>query len=374
MNSLNSTLYFLSEKYLANRFVKEEFMRELSKQEKQKAKSDFKSELKSFVNTLSSHISTSEGDWTVKKVKVIIPPIKSQGIKTKLVPWIMALVPKVKGKWIEPFLGTGVVAFNSGHTEAILNDTNPHIINFYTSIQKGEITPAIVRKYLEEEGEKLRNAEEDGYAYYRYIRNRFNKDYDPLDFLFLSRAGFNGMMRFNKNGSWNIPFCQKPDRFSPAYITKIVNQVRYASEIIQDCWQFLNIEFDEVISMASENDIIYCDPPYIGRYVDYYNGWNEVPEERLFKALSKTKSRFILSTWHHNRFRENEMVKKYWNRFNMVTKDHFYHSGGKIENRNAIVEALVFNFETDIKTHNHGEIKKPEQLRLFEKKNVYTNK
>ena len=45
-------------------------------------------------------------------MKVIVPPIKSQGIKTKLVPWIMELAPKVSGKWIEPFLGTGVVAFN----------------------------------------------------------------------------------------------------------------------------------------------------------------------------------------------------------------------------------------------------------------------
>jgi DNA adenine methylase len=32
----------------------------------------------------------------------------------------------------------------------------------------------------------------------------------------------------------------------------------------------------------------------------------------------------------------------------MVTKDHYYHSGGKIENRNSIVEALIFNFETHI--------------------------
>ena len=45
--------------------------------------------------------------------KVVIPPIKSQGIKTKLVPWIMELVPETNGKWIEPFLGTGVVAFNA---------------------------------------------------------------------------------------------------------------------------------------------------------------------------------------------------------------------------------------------------------------------
>ncbi len=30
--------------------------------------------------------------------KTIVPLIKSQGIKTKLVPWIMELAPKVNGK------------------------------------------------------------------------------------------------------------------------------------------------------------------------------------------------------------------------------------------------------------------------------------
>ncbi len=62
--------------------------------------------------------------------RIIVPPIKSQGIKAKLVPWIQALVPDVRGKWIEPFLGTGVVAFNAGFREALLNDVNPHVIRF----------------------------------------------------------------------------------------------------------------------------------------------------------------------------------------------------------------------------------------------------
>ena len=71
--------------------------------------------------------------------------------------------------------------------------------------------------------------------------------------------------------------------------------------------------------------------------------------------LSETKAKFILSTWHHNDWRENEMINKFWGKFNIVTKDHFYHNGGNIENRRTVVEALVCNFETDnFETHNHG--------------------
>ncbi len=290
-------------------------------------------------------------------MKVIIPPLKSQGIKTKLVPWIMDITPKTNGRWIEPFLGTGVVAFNSGYHNAILNDTNPHIINFYKSIQQKTITPPIVRQFLEEEGKLLREAGDNGYEYYRKIRDRFNTDFSPLDFMFLSRSGFNGMMRFGKKGNWNIPFCKKPDRFAQAYVTKIANQVANISQIIkpEPEWMFFNKSFSDIIPLATEHDIIYCDPPYYGRYVDYYNGWKEQDEELLFHLLCETKAKFILSTWHHNDWRENEMIKKFWQKFNIVTKDHFYHSGGNIENRKTIVEALVCNFDLkDIQSHNHG--------------------
>lgn len=303
----------------------------------------------------------------VKNRKVIVPPIKSQGIKTKLIPWIMDIAPNVKGKWIEPFLGTGVVAFNAAYSNAILNDANPHIINFYKGVQYKMITPSLVKKYLEKEGKLLSTSAGEGYEHYRLLRNRFNNEFSSLDFLFLSRAGFNGMMRFGKKGNWNIPFCKKSDRFAQAYITKIVNQVENVSKIIkpEPEWMLLNKHFAEIIPLADKDDLIYCDPPYFGRYVDYYNGWSEQDEKLLFNLLSKTKAKFILSTWHHNDYRKNEMIDRYWNKFNAVTKDHFYHSGGKIENRRTIVEALVCNFEVShIKQHNHGCREKEKSMQL----------
>lgn len=287
-------------------------------------------------------------------MKVIVPPIKSQGIKTKLVPWIKAVTPQVTGRWIEPFLGTGVVAFNMAQRGAILNDTNPHIIRLYADIQAGTITPGIVKEYLQRENENLRTAGNDGYDHYRLVRSRFNESFSPLDFIFLSRAGFNGMMRFSKKGHWNIPFCKKPDRFAQAYVTKIVNQVAAVQKVMRPDWIFVCGSFSDVIPQATAADIIYCDPPYFGRYVDYYNGWSEADEELLFTQLSATPARFILSTWHHNAHRRNEMIEKYWSNFNIVTRDHFYHSGAKIENRQSVVEALVCNFPIEqVTQHNH---------------------
>lgn len=291
-------------------------------------------------------------------MKVIVPPLKCQGIKTKIVPLIKELSNIPFKRWVEPFLGSGVIALNIGHQNAVLNDINPHIITFYKAIQSNEITAQKVRDYLEFEGENLRNADQDGYTHYRFVRDRFNETGNPLDFLFLSRAGFNGMMRFSKKGKWNIPFCKKPNRFDKAYITKIVNQIDFASKIISKNWKFLNLDFREVIGNAEQDDLIYCDPPYAGRYVDYYTGWSDEDEQGLFELLSSTKARFILSSWHHNEFRNNPYFQKYWSKFNFITRDHFYHSGAKESNRNPIVETLVFNFESNLEKHNHDVLKK----------------
>jgi DNA adenine methylase len=294
--------------------------------------------------------------------KVGVPPIKSQGIKTKLVPWIRSIVPgDFNGTWIEPFMGTGAVAFNVAPKHAILCDTNPHLINFYVGIASGEITPEIVKEYLTREGETLLTKGED---HYYFIRDRFNSENSPLDFLFVNRAGFNGMIRFNRKGGFNIPFCRKPQRFAQAYVTKITNQVSWASKIIKvNDFTFKCQDFNKTIEEASSNDIIYCDPPYIGRHVDYYNGWIDAHERALFDKLSRFDGKFILSTWHHNDYRENEYVKDLWSKYSVLTREHFYHVGGKEANRNPVIEALITNFKV-ISTEPHKEYET--QYKLFE--------
>jgi DNA adenine methylase len=294
-------------------------------------------------------------------MRVNVPPIKSQGIKTKLVPWVKSIVPeKFDGVWVEPFMGTGVVAFNIAPANALLCDTNPHLVNFYSSIANGEITSGIVRDFLVAEGELLL---EKGEGHYYEIRERFNKHHSPLDFLFLNRAGFNGMIRFNRKGEFNIPFCRKPQRFAQSYVTKIVNQVSCVEKLLRTKnFVFKCQDFSETIKEASSADILYCDPPYIDRHVDYFGGWNESNETVLYDALSNFTGKFILSTWHHNDYRENEYIKTLWSKFDILTREHFYHVGGKEENRNPVVEALVVNFQ--VKVIEIAE-RNPEQLMLL---------
>ncbi len=192
----------------------------------------------------------------VLPISIIVPPIKCQGIKTKLVPFIKKTVSRYEeGIWIEPFVGTGVVAFNMAPQKAILADKNQYIISLYQKIQSGIITPTVVRQFLEHHGALLRQY---GKKYYLEMRDSFNQNGDPLYFLFLNRSDFNGMIRFNRSGEFNVPFCQKPDRFSKAYITKICNQVARIASVMQGKeWIFKCGNWQDSFADATENDYIY---------------------------------------------------------------------------------------------------------------------
>lgn len=273
-----------------------------------------------------------------------VPPIKIQGIKTKLVKWIEnSLTWNGNGVWIEPFTGSGVVGFNIKPKNALFCDTNPHIIKFYDDLNHGKILPKQVKSYLEFEGEKLSMK---GADYYYEVRDRFNKNHSSLDFLFLNRSCFNGVVRFNKKGKFNVPFGHKDKRFSKSYITKIFNQVDNIFKLMQsNNWIFSCQNFTETLSHVSDCDFVYCDPPYVGRHVDYYDSWNEDLEIELFNILKDIPARFILSTWHSNKYRKNNFIESNWSNFNVATKEHFYYIGGKEANRNTMIEALVYNYE-----------------------------
>jgi len=278
------------------------------------------------------------------KNKVRVPPIKIQGIKTKLVPWIAEnTVIQRNTRWIEPFLGSGVVGFNLAGKDALFADSNPHTIGFYNQLKNKKITSSIVKQFLYKEGKIL---SEKGQEHYNYVRARFNEEQNPIDFLFLNRSCFNGMIRFNRKFKFNVPYGHKPQRFAQSYITKIVNQIKYLELAFeQNNWGFKCQSFEETIKEANTDDFIYCDPPYIGRHVDYYDSWNEENELKLHELLMNSGAKFMLSTWDNNEYRKNEYLDTVWKNCHKLNKEHFYHLGAKESNRKPMIEALITNYK-----------------------------
>src|SRR5437773_6225641 len=109
----------------------------------------------------------------------LVPPLKCQGIKTKLVGEIKKLAQSQKfDRWVEPFCGSCVVALNVQPKRALLTDSNIHIIRLYQDIQSGSLTPALAKTFLTEEGEKLRVGDE---TFYYTVRERFNAEPTSLN-------------------------------------------------------------------------------------------------------------------------------------------------------------------------------------------------
>lgn len=276
--------------------------------------------------------------------KVKVPPLKTQGIKTKLVPFILNSIKWDEGKtgkWIEPFLGSGVVLFNYQPQRALIADNNVHIINLFKEIQTGKVNPNNLRKFLVAEGQKL---EEKGQSYYYDVRRRFNFSPNSFDFIFLNRACFNGVMRFNQKGGFNVPFCKKDERFRQAYITKICNQVEWVAEIMKGKdWEFVAKDWKETLSEVKAEDFVYLDPPYIGRHTDYYNKWDDYNATDLAETVKKLPCGFAYSMWKSNDYRENEHIEVHFSGYTCLTYDHFYHVGATENLRNSIVEGLIIN-------------------------------
>ena len=271
---------------------------------------------------------------------VQVPPIKIQGIKTKAVPYISDCIDwDGSGCWIEPFVGSAVVALNIKPERALLGDANPHLIRFYIDIQEQKVTSTTVRTFLEREGEYLF---QDGEKHYYRVRDRFNDIGDSHDFLFLNRSCFNGLVRFNKKGFFNTPFCKKPERFRPAYITKICNQVQRAAESMTNKdWSFVCADWFDVLNKAKKGDFVYCDPPYTGRFTDYFNSWTEDDATKLEEKLKKNPCPFLYSMWSENKYRRNDRLHNIFSDYEIRTFSHFYHLGSTENLRNVMTEALV---------------------------------
>ena len=277
---------------------------------------------------------------------MIIPPIKIQGKKTKIVPKIMEIADGILNDhpeidtWVEPFLGSGVVAFNCPGRikKVIVNDINPHIIKFYKGVADGTINPDRIREVFDIHNQNLLK---DGYDYYNRIKDRFNQSFDTMDFLFLTRTGFNGVMRFNNSGKWNVPFCKLNNRLSKNVIDDLTSSVDELSRLFKSKdFTFYNKSFEEVIESAPENSIFYCDPPYYGLQVQYFKGWGKEDEIRLNEML-KDKM-FIYSTWLEDGIRENMMINEYWGEYEIEGKKHKYNVAEKAEKRNQVTEGLIY--------------------------------
>ncbi|NLJ25334.1 MAG: Dam family site-specific DNA-(adenine-N6)-methyltransferase [Firmicutes bacterium] len=210
------------------------------------------------------------------------PPLKWAGGKRWLVPTLKKYWAKQSGRrLVEPFCGGLAVPLGLRPTNALLNDINPHLINFYQWVQRGLKV-----------GIKM---EKDEALYYDY-RDRFNDLIGPQKaadskeaaelFYYLNRTGYNGLCRFNQSGEFNVPF----GRYKQ--INYVQDFTCYQGLFTQ--WEFTSSDFQEV--KPTPADLIYADPPYDVEFTQYAKedfGWDD--QVRLAHWLARHEGPVILS-------------------------------------------------------------------------------
>ena len=210
------------------------------------------------------------------------PPLKWAGGKRWLVPILQEIWQDYKDDYqlVEPFCGGLAIALGLAPQKAILNDVNPHLINFYRWLKKG-----LVCKIEMKNQDTIYYKSRDRFNDLIFAKKWRNKEAAEL-FYYLNRTGFNGLCRFNQSGGFNVPF----GRYKKINYTTSFEPYKAVFEN----WQFKLGDFEKLD--ISEPSIIYADPPYDVEFRQYSAGgfsWDD--QERLAKWLSEQTNPVIAS-------------------------------------------------------------------------------
>jgi DNA adenine methylase len=215
------------------------------------------------------------------------PPLKWAGGKRWLVPNLEALWESHATKrYVEPFCGGLAAALGLEPRQAVLNDLNPHLINFYVQVQRG----LNVRV-------EMRNDEE---LFYRH-RARFNllvskgksQSTEAAQlFYFLNRTCFNGLCRFNLSGAFNVPFGRH----------KSINYATSFSGLRSALRNWIFLSTDAALLQIEPDDFVYADPPYDVEFTTYSaGGFSWADQVRTAEWLAGHRGPVVLSNQATNR-------------------------------------------------------------------------
>ncbi|HEM6679498.1 Dam family site-specific DNA-(adenine-N6)-methyltransferase [Citrobacter koseri] len=180
------------------------------------------------------------------------PFLKWAGGKYSLLPELDRLIPAGK-RLIEPFVGGGSVFLNSEkHESFLLADVNADLINLYQMLEVDHIRVLSHARVLFQHS----NSEEA----YKQLREDFNAQRMSAPeraaaFLFLNRHCFNGLIRYNRDGFFNVGWGKYEAPYFPGSEIKAFKQKAHKCV-------FMNAGYRRTLALSGEGDVVYCDPPY----------------------------------------------------------------------------------------------------------------
>lgn len=167
------------------------------------------------------------------------PILKYRGGKSREIPEFIRYIPNEYNRYIEPFLGGGAVYFYLEPEQAIINDINTKLIEFYQDVRNDFPRLQAELGTLQQEYEHNqrqyvlnRNAEPDqsirvenlNEGLYYQMRDMFNGTVaspylNGTLYYFINKTAYSGMIRYNRNG---LPrsLVQKLTKFLPENLSE----------------------------------------------------------------------------------------------------------------------------------------------------------
>ena len=213
--------------------------------------------------------------------KSLSPIVKWSGGKKEELKNILEHIPEKYNIYLEPFVGGGAVYFNLNPNKSVINDVHKELIDFYQSIKDGKADE--IYKFMKEH-------ENDEETYYK-VRGYDNND--KLDnakrFYYLRKTCFRGMLRYNKNGKFNIPFGRYKNYNYEEIKNKDYEDILKRTEIFNKDFEYIFENYN-----SSEN-FMFLDPPYDSEFTDYgYCTFGKEEQKKLAKCFKETSIRCLM--------------------------------------------------------------------------------
>jgi DNA adenine methylase len=244
----------------------------------------------------------------------ITSPIKCPGGKYKLLSNIFNILPDDLNSnsytYVEPFFGGGAVGLNLLYNKhintCIFNDLNYDIVNLFNCIKSdsfrllGELS--ILQQGMSKElFYDIRKG-------FKFISNKFEEidPYRAAKFVFLNKTCFNGLIRFNASGGFNVPFGDTKTK--AIYDIEKINTLK---DLLQNT-ELYNVSYEYLIDLLlqmykKQKDIkllFYLDPPYLpisetSNFTSYTKDGFFIEDHMLLRKcldkIDKANHKFILS-------------------------------------------------------------------------------
>lgn len=220
------------------------------------------------------------------------PVIKWTGSKRSQAEQILRYFPSEIDTYYEPFCGGAsilrrLIDSNIKVKHYVCSDVNIDLINLWSCIitNPNEVSAHYKMLWNELNKDNDRNRKRE---YFNTIRSRFNKEHNPLDFMFIMRTTTNGMPRYNQNGDFNNSFHITRNGINPDTLDKIIHE--WHALLNEHHVEFISCSYEDIY--PQKYDFVYLDPPYANTKGMYYGA---IDFDMFWDWCEKLPCRYALS-------------------------------------------------------------------------------